>query len=522
MFVRLKPAGGHRYLQIVESFREGPRIRQRVIATLGRLDRLQASGQVDDLARGLARHALHVRLREEQRNGHLQARRILRLGPPLVVERLWRKLGLPEVIAQLSQGRRFEFSLERAIFLTVLHRLFAQGSDRAAEKWKDSYRIAGAEDLELQHLYRAMGWLGENKDAVEDGLFAATRDLFAELSLVFFDTTSLYFEGQGGESFGQHGHSKDHRPDLHQMVVGAALDKKGRPVACELWPGNQADAKALLPAVDRLQKRFKIERACVVADRGMISAGTIAALEERKWSYILGARMRRVKEVREAVLPRLGCYHKVAENLQVQELSVEGRRYVVCLNPEEAKKDKADREAIVASLKETLRGGAKKLVGNRGYRRYLRLKGSAAEIDWDKVKEEEQFDGLFVLRTNLPDEAGVVAQRYKELWRVEQAFRTVKSVLETRPIYHKCDDTIKGHVFASFLALVVLHEINLRLEEREEQLEWEDVKRDLEALAEVEVLEGERRYWLRTEFRGAAWPVFQAVGLAAPPTAREG
>ena len=149
-------------------------------------------------------------------------------------------------VVESFRERRFDFPVERAVFLTVLHRLFASGSDRAADKWKRDYRIDGADGLELHHLYRAMAWLGESKDAVEGSLFAATRDLFTELEMVFFDTTSIYFEGEGGETLGAHGHSKDHRPDLKQMVVGACLDGEGRPVSREMWPGNHADAKALV------------------------------------------------------------------------------------------------------------------------------------------------------------------------------------------------------------------------------------------------------------------------------------
>lgn len=520
MFVRVKPAGRYRYLQVVESFRDDGKVKQKVICTLGRLDRLQASGNIDGLVKSLSRFALKVRLVEGHKSGRLRAGRVVKIGPALVAERLWRELGIGRVIEDELRDRKFGFSVERAVFLTVLHRLFAQGSDRAAEKWKRDYRIEGADELSLHQLYRAMAWLGEEKGEVEHALFASTRDLFTELDMVFFDTTSIYFEGQGGDTLGQYGHSKDHRPDLKQMVVGAALDGEGRPVSCELWPGNKADAKALIPAIDRLRERFGITRATVVADRGMISKGTISELEKRRLGYILGARMRSVKEVKLDVLSRAGRFRDVAENLRVKEVTVEGRRYVVCLNPAEAEKDSADREAILASLEGALKKGAKSLVGNKGYRRYLRVERGSVEIDRKKVKEEARYDGKFVLRTNLELDAAEVALKYKELWRVERAFRTVKSVLETRPIYHKRDETILGHVFASFLALVVMHEMDRRLAAKGLKLEWEDVKQDLEVLTEVEVFEGNDAYWLRTEFAGVASKVFAAVGIGAPPTVR--
>jgi transposase len=520
MFVRTKPSGAHKYLQVVESFREGRKVKQRVVATLGRLDRLQAEGNIDGIVKSLSRFALKVRLVEGQKSGRLRAGELRRIGPAVAVERLWRELGIGRVIAGELRDREFGFPVERAIFLTVLHRLFAQGSDRAADKWKRDYRIEGADEIELHHLYRAMAWLGGSKDAVEGSLFAATRDLFTELELVFFDTTSIYFEGEGGETLGAHGHSKDHRPDLKQMVVGACLDGEGRPVSCEMWPGNHADAKALVPAIDRLRERFGIAKATVVADRGMISRETVSDLERRDLGYVLGARMRRVNEVNLDVLSRAGRYRDVAGNLRVKDVSVEGRRYVVCLNPEEAEKDRADREAILASLEDALKKGPKALVGNKGYRRYLAVERGSVSIDHAKVEEESRYDGKYVLRTNLALDAAEVAVKYKQLWRVERAFRTVKSVLDTRPIYHKRDETIMGHVFASFLALVVMHELDARLRAKGLVLEWEDVKRDLEALSEVEVFEGESRYWLRTEFAGVASKVLSALGIAAPPTVR--
>jgi Transposase DDE domain len=218
------------------------------------------------------------------------------------------------VLGELLADRGFEFAVERAVFASVLHRLFVSGSDRSCDKWMADYRIEGIDGLELHHLYRAMIWLGEEiapagtlaprcvKDQIEERLFERRRDLFSDLSLVFMDTTSLSFCGAGGESLGAHGHSKDHRPDLKQMILAVVIDGEGRPICTEMLPGNTADMTVLLPVVDRLRERFHIGRVCVVADRGMISAATIAALEERRLEYILGARERSSAVVRRLVL----------------------------------------------------------------------------------------------------------------------------------------------------------------------------------------------------------------------------
>ncbi len=517
MFFRVKVSGPYRYLQLVENHREGRRTVQQVLMTLGRLDELTAAGSTDALLRSLARFGQRVRLME---GGDLEKGPSQQLGPDLVFGRLWQTVGVGRVLGDLLESRSFEFPMERAIYLTVLHRLFMPGSDRAAERWRRDVVVPGAEGIELHHLYRAMRWLGEAKDEVEEALFARRRDLFTELSLAFFDTTSLYFEGRGGESLGQYGHSKDHRPDLRQMVVGAVLTGDGRPVCCELWPGDHADGAALLPVVDRLRQRFGLKRVCWVADRGMISEATIGGLEERKLEYILGARMRRQREVARSALGRAGRYEEVAESLRVKEVRVEGRRYIVCHNPQEAAKDAADREAIVKALEDELRRGVRQLVGNRGYRKFLRVDKDAVAIDMKKVAAEARYDGKFVLRTNTSLPASEVAMQYKRLLLVEQFFRAAKSLLETRPIFHQWDSTIRGHVFCSFLALVLVDELKRRLASQGLKLEWDVIRQDLQALDQAKVREGDQWYLLRSPLQGVAGTVLQATGVAIPPPVR--
>ena len=336
MFVRVKRSGPHEYLQIVQNRREGKRVRQTVVATLGRLD------------------------------------------------------------------------VERAVFMTVLHRLTVSESDRSAMRWRRDQDIEGVDGLDLHHMYRAMGWLGEpldasescgpaprrTKDLVEEALFARRRDLFTNLDLVFFDTTSLYFTGLGGETPGRFGKSRDGRGDCRQMVLGMVIDGDGVPVASHMWPGNTADVTTLDLVAERLQAWFGVRRVCLVADAGMISRKQVAAVEARGWEFILGARLRGTGEVRETVLRDSGPFVTVeAERkrpdpmeLRVKEVKVGGRgkgsrRYVVCHNPEQAAKDAATRAALLASLEEKLRSGAKNLIANKGCRRYLKAGKGALSVD---------------------------------------------------------------------------------------------------------------------------------------------
>jgi len=549
MYFRVKRTGEYAYLQIVESFREKGQVHQRVLSTVGRVDVLQASGQLEALMRSGLRFCEKLAVIDAHAAGQTEAVQVQRVGPDLVFGRLWEALGLGTIIHRALESRYYAFDVERAIYLTVIHRLFASGSDRAAERWRQSYRLPGTEKLELHHLYRAMAFLGDElkdqqgtrvlktprctKDWIEEELFAQRRDLFSTIDLVFFDTTSIYFEGEGGQEIGQYGKSKDSRPDLKQMVVGLALDVHGWPLCCELWPGNTADVTTLLPVVNRLRQRFKVPRVSIVADRGMISAKTIAALESKELDcdYILGARMRSVKEISGRVLADRGRFQEVTAErkiskdpspLKVKEVLIEDRRYIVCLNEEQRRKDAADRQAIVEHLREQLKRGDKDLIGNKGYRKYLRaLEGEHFTVDEEKIKEESRYDGLWVLQTNLADEPKIIALAYKELWMVEDMFRTMKSILETRPIFHRCDETIRGHVFCSFLALLLRRALEQRLEEKGQSWEWAEILRGLDNLQEVEALFQGKRFVLRSQVLGQAHKAFQAAGVALPPTLRE-
>ena len=547
MFFRIKTVGSHQYLQIVHSVREGKKVRQRVLGTLGRFDELKASGRLDALMRSGLRHCENFAVIDAHKAGETEPVSVRRIGPDLVFARLWKESGIPEALQSTLKDRRYEFDVERAIYLTVLHRLFATGSDRAAERWRENYLIPGTEGLELHHLYRAMAFLGDpieqlekptgavrcTKDLIEESLFDSRRDLFTEVDLVFFDTTSLYFEGEGGQSIGKRGHNKDHRPDLKQMVVGIAVDVQGRPMCCEMWPGNTADVTTLVPIVQRMRERFRLREITVVADRGMVSKATLEVFEKSDppVHYVIGVRMRRQKEVNLSVLD--SCepwFESVPERsnakdpspLKVKDVWVENRRYIVCLNEEERRKDAHDREAIVAHLKEQLRRGDKSLVGNKGYRRFLKVEGKDHfALDEEQIEADARYDGLWVLRTNTVYNAETVAHVYKNLWTVEAIFRTTKSILETRPIYHRWNETICGHVFCSFLALLLKHDLESRMRQAGMQWEWAEVIRGLDNLHQVEANFQGRSFLFRSQLQANASAAIRAAGVALPPTLRE-
>jgi hypothetical protein len=546
MYFRRKTSAGRAYLQIVESRRSGDQVRQQVIATLGRYEDMQANGQLERLLRSGARFAAKAIVLSAAADDAAIKIAVRRIGPALVFERLWEETGCRAVIAEQAGKRKHGFALERAVFLTVLHRLFVSGSDRAADRWREDYTIADVAGLDLHHLYRAMAWLGEElpeqeqegrtpfaprclKDLVEERLFAHRRDLLTRLDLVFMDTTSLYFEGTGGQTLGRHGYSKDHRPDLRQMILAVLLDGDGRPVCSEMWPGNTADVSTLIPVIDRLRRRFDIARVCVVADRGMISAETVAELEARRLLYILGVRERSDKLVRDLVLDDPAPFGPFTmkkrgkqADYEAKTVMLAGRRYIVCRNHQEAEKDAADRNSILAALERQLAKGDKALVGNTGYRRYLKtISEDHFAIDRDKVEEDKKFDGVFVLRTNTDLNPLEAMLCYKQLWTVEQTFRTAKHLLSTRPIFHKLDETIRGHVFCSFLALVLKKALEDRIVALARSGSWPQIIADLDSLTETEIEHGGKRFLVRSAPRPAASLALRAAGVALPPTVRE-
>ena len=512
-----------------------------------------------------------------------------RIGPPLLFGRLWETTGIKTVIDRLLDERAFAFPVERSVFTSVLHRLMVSGSDRSCEQWQKDYAIPETDGLQLHHFYRAMAWLGEEldedqqdsathvprctKDVIEEQLFAHRRDLFTDLSLVFLDTTSLSFTGKGGETLGRRGKSKDHRPDLMQMLLAVVMDGDGRPVCTEMWPGNTADVTALLPIIDRLRSRFAIGQVCVVADRGMISKATMQGLEERKLEYILGARERTDSVIREVVLEDKApftplCITKAKgkaalkegkqpspkdeTQLWVKEVKVGETRYIVCKNEIEANKDAADRAAVLQALEEQLKQNGKALIGNSAYRRFLKAGGKKSEkvspacrseapkvgpvmpdlrrdaaadrvfqIDPGKVADEARFDGIFVLRTNAKISALQAVLRYRDLWQVETLFRDAKSLLDTRPIFHSSDAAIRGHVFCSFLALVLKKDLADRCSAKGFTIEWAEVLRDLDRLQDIEINKDGKHLTLRTPTTGTAGKLFQLAGIALPPRIRE-
>ncbi|MDM7998723.1 MAG: transposase, partial [Dehalococcoidia bacterium] len=308
------------------------------------------------------------------------------------------------------------------------------------------------------------------------------------------------------------------RDDLMQVMIGLVMTREGIPIAHQVFPGNTADITTFGQAIADLKQRFAVRRVVIVADRGVVAESLLGALDREGIGYIVGIPLRKWQASRR-VLQRAGRYRQVADNLRVKEVWEGEQRYIVCHNPEREGEDSRRRAEIVAALEARLReGGLAGLAKRKGYGRYIEVShGGEARVNWEKVKKDERYDGRFVLRSNTELSAGEIALAYKELWRVEQGFRELKSGLEVRPIRHWTPSRVRGHIMVCFLALVMESMLLKLMRDQAAKSSYQAVMKDLEQVKAVKVNLKDKSYLLRTELKGRAYDAFQAVGIRPPP-----
>lgn len=526
-FTRRNKDGSTRvYLYLCRNYVSGGKERQELVARLGRMDVLQKSGALDRLLSSLARYSEHCWV-EAEGEGRLEQGQVY--GAVLVFRRLWEQLGLEEKLGQLQAGTEVKFCLDEAAFAMVLHRILDPGSKRRTNRWmhRSVCRLEfGA--IELHHLYRALSYLAKAKEDIELALFARGRDLFSVgVDLVLFDTTLVHFEGQGPEGLAAFGRPGNY-PDCVKVLVGLVITADGFPVAHHVFSGNTADIDAFRAALKDLRARFPIRRVVVVADRGVVSEELMEELERRNEEgqgkegarsidYILGMRLRRNRDVGKAVLSRAGRYQRLADNLEVKEVRVGDRRYVVCHNAEEEVRDRERREEIIQRAREDLkRRRPKAFIMPRGLRRFVELTGGELVLKEAAIREEARYDGKWVLRTNTELPTAEVAQAYKSLWQIERAFRELKSGLEIRPVFLRLEDHVRGHILVCFLALVLEATLRRLLAAAGSQSSYQEVLDDLAGVQAVR-FEARGKAWLwRTDLPGVANDAFRAAGLRPP------
>ena len=505
-----------------------------VLYTFGRADSLDLES-IRRLVKSLCRFlspedALQAQASLGRESPALRFLRSLPLGGAFVLRALWERLGLQRVLAQSLRAREFQSPVEWAIFAMVANRALAPDSKRGVEEWvRQDVALGNPEPIGLQHLYRAMDFLLEQREQVQKEVFFATADLLnLEVDLLFFDTTGTYVERDEEDEKGlrRYGYSRDNRPDLPQVVIGLAVTKEGIPVRCWVLPGNTQD----VTTVEKVKKDlsgWKLSRCVWVMDRGMNSEQNRAVLQQAGGHYILGEKLRDHQEVHEEALRYRGPFHKVRENLKVREILVgqgeRRRRFVLVHNPEQAKKDRVKREQVLQKIEKTLlalRGPQKdyqkavpKLLSHGKMGPYLRqLKSDRLKIDRTAVRAEQYLDGKYLLSTSDDSlSAEDVALGYKQLLEVERAFRTLKTTLDLRPLYHRKDERIEAHVFLCFLALLLV-----RIAERQTRQTWDQIRAVLERIHLGEFESKDGRILQRTELTTDQVKLLKFLNIPSP------
>ena len=469
-------------------------------------------------------------------------------GDLYVLETLWRQLGIAEVIAEIAGQRKFDFPVERALFAMVANRACAGSSKLYCyEQWlQEDVQIAGTERLQLHHLYRAMDFLEENREALEERLYYRLADLLnLDVDLVFYDTTSLHFEIDEADTVAQHGSqaaggkaypalrrrgkSKNGRDDAPQMVIGLAVTRDGFPVRHWVFPGNTVDVTTVKQVKDDL-RGWKLGRCVFVGDAGMVSEDNLRHLRRGGGSYIVCMPLKRGGEVATQVTTRAGRYKKVADNLRVKEVVIgkgaRQRRYVVCHNPLEVVRQRRHRDKVLEELDAELialkdldsQSYSKRifeLVASRRYGRYLRrTKTGKLRLDRSAVKAAEKLDGKFVVHSNDDTlSAEDMALGYKQLMRVEQAWRQLKSVVKMRPVYHWAPHRIHAHIFLTVLGLLLQ-----RMAEESCGDTWRNIHDDLKRVKLAQLSGPAGTLWQVTEPLPEARNRLRSLDISNPPT----
>ncbi|CAN5191645.1 IS1634 family transposase [soil metagenome] len=537
---RNKNGGRVRYVQLAHNVRhrESGNAVAQVLHSFGRedqLDRAALKRLISSMNRYLGGEAEPESTAVEQGLEFVAARR---LGGVWVLDGLWRRLGIDTTLGTLLAGRRLDADVERVVFALVANRALEPCSKLAATRWvAERAALPGLDEVSDDACYRAMDWLLEVADDLAEGVYWATADLLnLEVDLLFFDTTSTYWQtetadtpGDGEQAsvaFRTYGKSKDHRPDLPQVVIGMAVTRTGIPIRVWTWPGNTGDSALIRQVKDDL-RAWKLSRVVWVADRGFASAENRRYLQRAGGHYIIGEKLRGDSAEATAALARQGRYHTVAGNLQVKEVVIDDGtmrdRFVICRNPDQAVRDQAVRDQLVAALSDAIDGSDRLDATKRatlaaglkpGLRRFLRTtKGGLLRIDRAAVAAQAKLDGKFLLRTSDPTlSAEDVALGYKQLLEVERGWRDMKSTLDLRPVYHRLQDRVRAHVLLCWLALLLI-----RLAEHATGDTWRNLRHDLDLLHEGEFVASNGRVRQRTQMTVRQRHILRALDIADPP-----
>lgn len=529
MFLKISKSKGNEYISIAHSYREKGKIKQKIIGKIGRKDAF-SQDDVEKIAKSFVKLMNSNMLIFDPANIAESER--LKWGCVEVYRKLWNIFDFDNILKTAFKDREHEFDALNAIFLMILDRLITPCSKLKSFESQNKY--FGIEDSELHHLYRSLDLLAEHKEEIEKQIFIKNLSLFNQkIDVVFYDVTTYYFESNKADDFKDFGFSKDNKINEVQVMMGLLIDAEGRPIGYELFPGNTFEGNTLEISLDKLKKRFDINKVVIVADRGLNSKLNFKKIKDKGYEYIVGSKLKTMPaKVKKEALD-LSSYNYIGKNtdensikykiieyfnpVKTEEGIIELKERIICTySPKRAKKDKKDRERFIEKAKELLNTPSK-LTNKRGAKKYIDSTIENPILDEEKIQDDSQWDGIYGIQTST-EELSIkeIEEAYHQLWKIEESFRVLKTNLEARPIFHWTERRIKGHFMLCFIAFLLERTLELELKKNKISYSVERIRTSLSALELSVVNMEDKKYILRSNPDELAKNIFKTLKIKMP------
>lgn len=520
MFLREIKSHNATYLFIVEAYRKNGKIKQRYIASLGRVDDKERRKQLEQIAVKLLKYYSENKMLLDVSTAEEKERKIW--GPVTVYRKIWNMFGLNQIFKEVLKKRKIEFDFFNATFLMILDRLIDPKSKLKSYEEQDKYY--GIKRNKLQHLYRALDLLSLNKEKIEKELFCKNTNLFnMKVDVVLYDVTTLYFESIETDSLKDFGFSKDCKINNVQILLGLLVDLEGRPVGFDVFPGNTFEGHTLKTAIQKVKENFNIRRLIFIADQAMLSNENIKIIKGSMYEYIVGSRIKnKAKQIKEKILD-ISQYTDIevkdGEIFKYRKINLNGEWIICTWSSKRARKDRKDRERLLIKAKKILEGGKNQVISKRGASKYIQVETKGIPVlDEKKIEDDARWDGFYGIQTDCDDfSPQTLLSYYHDLWKIEEAFRIFKSHLEVRPIYHWTPRRIKGHLVLCFIAFLLERTLEIELKKNDIEFRQGGIRKALNDLQFSDVAIEGQHFYLRSKVEGLGNTILRALRIRIPP-----
>lgn len=524
-FLRVEKKSSGTYLRILESYRDGEgKSTHRILYSLGKVEdytpeQLRRIGiKLFELGGGEIKALLEDSVEEIGRFNY---------GYVQVFSKALQHYGLDHTIRRMQRSGRLQFNLYQAILLMLVERLHDPCSKR--NSFFNQQEYLGLEPVALQHLYRSLDKLADHNKLIQQQIFQTGRDLFnQELDVVFYDVTTLYFESdkEVEGSLRQKGFSKDGKVGNTQILFCMLIDQDKRPIGYRIFKGDTFEGHSFKEALDDLKNQYKINKVVVVADRGMLSKGNLQLVKEKGYEFIIGERLKALpKDLQQKLVNKDNYKHEwIYTNSQAEKVSVvyttlthEDKTIIATYSAKRAAKDKADREAKLETAKRLLQ--TPDLLGKKASRYYLKTSGKQQyKINEEKVTADAAYDGILAIATNNTSlDHTVILEQYKQLYKIEHTFRTFKSHLETRPMFHWTDKRIEGHICLCYIAYTLMHYVQQKMQKAKTPVSEKELRSMLDQMQVSLIQHNDEQVYLRAKPHDKQQCLQQQLGLKPLP-----